>query len=628
MHSRRSALCQISGLCTLLGLLLISCQSVKVSSQSTPFGPFSLSGSVANGSSATTGSFSHLTLPGSNGQPTLFLPSLSGGLKVEISEGSQSADDCSLQLCIRSLLRPIEVVDAWKNGLQARESGDGWNSGWSDQCQRYINISTGLLHEAGKTISLAADVNPHAPVHVSVWGLRASQPSSSDTSNCSFVVTLSGDACPDGSYGVDCAIRPPSVTRGSGYASADLPASDAEAAAWFELHPDGMQSRLMEVSVAGTSSDTLRVLLHEGGVPALPPSDAHNPRTDKDRATAPVSGTAGDPPVDVTQQSIMSIESPAYRSSFPELNRRYFIAVQRANVTATPAGDTTVFVNVSNQQLCQVGYHGPNCEYRAVLVSDPFDLAAVGLQRIFGQSFRWSTDRSEIWFMLGMAFLAPRPDQNFSVGIRALDGQPVPELYLRMGAAPTTKYYDFKSDKLLGNGADPVRFMESGPTDLTGAPWFVGMRVPASYPTMGDVGLWINSVCPGTTQKLADDGSTILTQDCSGNGICWAEKHQCLCFSGWGGFACEEEHKSGGLSGGMRALIAILCIIGAIGFGALLCWFFNRASHRADPMSNAGAGYRLDDDGQGGGNGGNGGQPPYGSSWGRPAGERPAMGRI
>lgn len=145
--------------------------------------------------------------------------------------------------------------------------------------------------------------------------------------------------------------------------------------------------------------------------------------------------------------------------------------------------------------------------------------------------------------------------------------------------------------------------------------------VPSSYPTLGSVGLWINTVCPGTTTTLNFDGTTTFTE-CSGHGTCVSSLNECSCSGRYTGFSCSDIDNTMGLSSGARALIIVFSVLGTVGLGAALCWWFSRGMDRRSPMAGAGYGHHLDADGGDGGDNERSGR-------GRPSvGQRPPMGRI
>jgi hypothetical protein len=219
---------------------------------------------------------------------------------------------------------------------------------------------------------------------------------------------------------------------------------------------------------------------------------------------------------------------------------------------------------------------------------------------VLRSAFQWNQAHTEIWHFFALIFLNVQQAQNFSIGIQAVDGQLTPTLYLRMGQIPTLQQYDMKSTTV--DGTQILRYYQSGPTMLHDAVWYVGMNVPTSYPSLGDVGIWINTPCPGTTSKLNPDGTTTVTE-CNGHGVCDRLLHQCACSSEdrWTGWDCMRTDTSLGLSGTARALIVVFTVLITVLFGYGLCWWYRVGMNRSRPMQNAGYGHHLDEGEAGGG---------------------------
>lgn len=98
--------------------------------------------------------------------------------------------------------------------------------------------------------------------------------------------------------------------------------------------------------------------------------------------------------------------------------------------------------------------------------------------------------------------------------------------------------------------------------------------VPTSYTSIGDIGLWFNSPCPGDSTRLQLDGSTIVSE-CGSHGVCNVHAHVCECDEGYAGIDCMMLDTSLGLSSTTRAIIGLILVLACVGFGYLLHWFFS-----------------------------------------------------
>jgi hypothetical protein len=191
--------------------------------------------------------------------------------------------------------------------------------------------------------------------------------------------------------------------------------------------------------------------------------------------------------------------------------------------------------NLSDELTLFAAHVSDSCEFYVTYFLDPFQLIGTPMNLIPVTSFAWNAKKDEIWYYAALLFLNVDAAQNFSVGLQAIDGQLVPELYLRMGAIPTRTQFDARSNTI--NPAQIVRYTSTGPTLLHDAIWYVGIAVPISYPIMGDVALWINTPCPGTISTRNSDGTLTVTE-CNGHGVCLRDTNQCLCTDRWSGWNC------------------------------------------------------------------------------------------
>ena len=589
--------------------------------------PFTASFSGALNATESSG-FLHFMLPPSVPGSTALTPTpaLTGKLTFTLTP---AAAGCDYALCSTRL-------------VQAPEDGDGesWRTSQPPLCEAYWNsssmaspfvaaITPGVNHFAVfARVANALQGAKHGrrsllSAHQRESSGSSDSSSSSDSSNshsklaaigttCAFTLALSGDACPAGTFGTNCE-SVPSTSLSSPFLSATLPASNPDAVAYFAVHPDSIYARSMLIDVR-SSSDNLTAFLHEGDLPALSGSPI-DPIRDFNVTSSYSEGTA---PAAYDVQAQLTLPAPAYRIDPALQSARYFLGVTRSAAAKQDPHDSTLSVLVESERLCPSGTHGAACEFFVDLFLSPFDLTALGVDQIRSSAFGWSADRQSLWYYFGLVFLDVTP-ANFSVGISAKEGQLVPPLYLRLGAPPTLDHFDMKFDTV--NPGQQVRFYESGQTLTHDAVWFGGINVPLSYPRMGDVLLFINTDCPGTSTKVDPNTGLKSTTECNGRGACLRDIHQCLCFDRYSGADCLGVDTTLGLSAGARAIIILLTIAGTVAFGFCLCWWFaGGMARRSGIGANAGYGHHLDEGGAGGGGGGR-------AAAAAPPGRQP-MGRI
>lgn len=560
--------------------------------------------------------FLHFMLPPAVAGSTVLTPTpaLKGGLKFELTP---VAAGCDYAICSTRL-------------VQAPEDGDGesWRTSEPPICEAYWN-STAM------TSPLVARVTPgvnhfavFARVASAVQGkhgrrslLSAHHSDRSDSSSshsklaaigttCAFTLALSGEACPAGTFGANC--DPVAATSlSSPFLSASLPAATPGAVAYFAVHPDSIYARSMLIDVR-SSADNITAFLHEGDLPSVTGAPL-DPSRDFNVTSVYSEGTS---PAVYDVQAQLNLPAPAYRVDPALRASRYFLGVTRTAAATQNPHDSDLSVLVESERLCPSGTHGAACEFFVDLFLSPFDLTALGVDQIRGTSFGWSADRQSLWYYFGLVFLDVSR-ANFSIGVTAKEGQLVPPLYLRLGAPPTLQHFDLKFDTV--SPGNPVRFYESGNTLTHDAVWFGGLNVPLAYPRMGDVLLWIDTDCPGTSTKVDPSTGMSSTTECNGRGECMREIHQCRCFDRYNGADCLGVDTTLGLSSGARALIILLTIAGTAAFGFCLCWWFAGGMARWSAMANRGYGHRLDEGGAAGAGAGGAPRPPQGP---------PPMGRI
>jgi len=562
--------------------------SLQLGDAPTAWGPFNFTGTV--NATQQSEAYLHFTLPTAPGSsPALpqVTPSLSGA-GATLSLQSADLSSCSFVLCATRLVRPVANVAEWVLGANT-------TTGHSQICEAFVNTTAA---------SSASPVEGTAPLtpgfsHFNIF-VRYVGASAANGAQCSFTLTVSGDACPAGQQGTpagECVLVS-STSASEAALTATLPASPADATLFFEVHPESVWLASMRADVS-SAGDNVTVFVHEGALPSTTPGAPINPMADFSATSSPAHGNT---PINYTSQAALTIPMPSYRTQ--NNDQRYFLGVTRsaAQQQAGGASDTPLSVSVS-ERVCPQRMGGPECEHRVDLFLEPFEFSNPSLAVLPTSAFTWNKAHTEIWYYAALLFLAP--GQNFSVGLQAMEGQLVPPIYLRMGALPTLTQFDARSS--VTDGGVSVRFLESGPTALHDGVWYVGINVPLAYPTMGEVLLFVNQLCPGTVTTTDAHGATSVSY-CNGHGTCMPELHQCRCSGHYGGFDCMHVDTSMGLTGGQRALIIVLVIVGVVAMCYGLSWYFKVGmDRRRNPMAGAGHGYRLDNEGGGGGDGGGGG---------------------